>query len=64
MASTLVIGDKNYSSWSMRPWLVLHVFGIKFTEKPIPSDGFSESSHFKQSVAKYSPAGRVPFCKV
>ncbi len=61
MAGTLFIGDKNYSSWSIRPWLVLHAFGIRFTEKPIPFDGCSESSHFKQSVAKYSPADRVPF---
>ena len=45
----------------MRPLLVLHAFGIKFAEKPIPFDGCSESSHFKQSLAKYSPAGRVPF---
>ena len=45
----------------MRPWLVLHALGIKFTEKPIPSDGCSKSSHFKQSLAKYSPAGWVPF---
>ena len=45
----------------MRPWLVLHAFGIIFTEKPIPFDGCSESSYFKQSLAKYSPAGRAPF---
>ena len=45
----------------MRPWLVLHAFGIQFTEKLIPFDGFSESSQFKQTVAKYSPAVRVPF---
>ena len=45
----------------MRPWLVLHAFGIQFTEKLIPFDGFSESSQFKQTVAKYSPASRVPF---
>ena len=45
----------------MRPWLVLHAFGIKITEKPIPFDECSESSHFKQSLAKYSPAGRAPF---
>jgi len=61
VASTLFIGDKNYSSWSMRPLLVLRAFGIKFTEKLIPFDGFSESSHFKQSLAKYSPAGKAPF---
>ena len=45
----------------MRPWLVLHALGIKFTEKLNPFDEFSESSYFKQSLAKYSPAGRVPF---
>ena len=45
----------------MRPWLVLHAFGIQFTEKLIPFDGFPESSQFKQTVAKYSPAGKVPF---
>jgi len=45
----------------MQPWLVLHAFGIQFTEKLIPFDGFSESSQFKQTVAKYSPAVRVPF---
>ena len=45
----------------MRPWLVLHALGIKFTEKLNPFDGFSESSYFKQSLAKYSPAGRAPF---
>ena len=39
---------------------MLHAFGIKFAEKPIPFDGCSESSHFKQSLAKYSPAGRAP----
>jgi glutathione S-transferase len=45
----------------MRPWLVLHAFGIIFTEKPVPFDGCSESSYFKQSLAKYAPAGRAPF---
>ena len=45
----------------MRPWLVFHAFGIQFTEKLIPFDGFSESSQFKQTVAKYSPAGKDPF---
>ena len=47
----------------MRPWLVLHALGIKFTEKLNPIDGFSEGSYFKQSLAKYSSAGRVPFLK-
>ena len=47
----------------MRPWLVFHAFGIQFTEKLIPFDGFPESSQFKQTVAKYSPAGTVLFLK-
>ena len=45
----------------MRPWLVLRAFGIQFTEKFIPFDGFSESLQFKQTVAKYWPAGKVRF---
>jgi len=61
VAITLFIDDQNYSGWSMRPWLVLHALGVKFTEKLNPFDGFSESSYFKQSLAKYSPARRVPF---
>ncbi|NQT70212.1 MAG: glutathione S-transferase N-terminal domain-containing protein [Desulfobacteraceae bacterium] len=33
---TLVIGNKNYSSWSLRPWIYMKNMGIKFTEKRIP----------------------------
>ena len=40
---------------------MLHAFGIQFIEKLISFEGFSESSQFKQTVAKYSPAGNVPF---
>jgi glutathione S-transferase len=36
MALTLVIGNKNYSSWSMRPWIAMKVAGISFDEKLIP----------------------------
>ncbi len=36
MALTLVIGNKNYSSWSMRPWMALKASGIPFNEIFIP----------------------------
>ncbi|CAD6523876.1 glutathione S-transferase family protein [Paraburkholderia sabiae] len=52
----LVIGDKNYSSWSMRPWLVLKHFGIAFEEIVILL--FEEQS--KASILAHSPSGKVP----
>jgi len=52
----LVIGNKNYSSWSLRPWLALKVFGFDFDEKRIPLYG--EAS--KEAILRYSPAGKVP----
>jgi glutathione S-transferase len=59
MALTLVIGNKNYSSWSLRPWLLLTVFEIEFDEILIPL--FSDN--FKQKLLSYSPAGQVPVIK-
>jgi glutathione S-transferase len=56
----LVIGNKNYSSWSMRPWVLLKQAGIAFTEEKLLFDGFTESHQFKQKIRKISPAGRVP----
>ncbi len=56
MTTVLVIGNKNYSSWSLRPWLVLRKSGLRFTEHRIPLD----VPGFKATVAQYSPAGRVP----
>jgi glutathione S-transferase len=53
---TLVIGNKNYSSWSLRPWLVLKQFGIPFTEIRIPLYG----SDTKENILRHSPAGKVP----
>jgi glutathione S-transferase len=53
---TLVIGNKNYSSWSLRPWLVLKQFGIPFTEIRIPLYG----SDTKEKILRHSPAGKVP----
>jgi glutathione S-transferase len=52
----LVIGSKNYSSWSLRSWLLLKQTGIAFEEVPLR---FS-APDFKQQVLRYSPAGRVP----
>ncbi len=56
----LLIGNKNYSSWSMRPWVMLTQFEIPFEEVRIPFDGFGADSRFKAAVAGHSPAGKVP----
>ncbi len=60
MALTLYIGNKNYSSWSMRPWVLLRQAGIPFDEVMLRFDGFGPESSFKRQVAHHSPAGRVP----
>jgi glutathione S-transferase len=52
----LVIANKNYSSWSLRPWLLLRHAGIPFEEVKV---GFNDPD-FRAKVLKYSPAGRVP----
>jgi glutathione S-transferase len=52
----LVIGNKNYSSWSLRPWIALKVFGFEFEEKRIPLD----TEGTKEAILRYSPAGKVP----
>jgi glutathione S-transferase len=56
---TLVIGNKNYSSWSLRPWLVMKQSGIEFLEVRIPLD--TPTTH--QEILKYSPTGKVPVLK-
>src|SRR5262245_25952341 len=56
MALTLVIGNKNYSSWSFRPWIALRVAGIPFEEVVIPL--YEPGS--KEQILNYSPAGKVP----
>ena len=56
----LYIGNKNYSSWSMRPWVLMRQAGIDFEEVMLRFDGFSPDSRFKQRVAEVSPAGQVP----
>jgi len=57
---TLYIGNKNYSSWSMRPWVLLKQAGIPFEEVKIRFDSFEKDSGFKERVLKVNPAGRVP----
>jgi len=57
---TLYIGNKNYSSWSMRPWVLLKQAGIPFEERMVRFDSFATDSRFKAEVLKVNPAGRVP----
>lgn len=52
----LVIGNKNYSSWSLRPWLLMRQAGIDFEE--IHVSLFAQGS--AEQIASYSPAGKVP----
>ena len=56
----LYIGNKNYSSWSMRPWVLLRQAGIAFEEKPVRFDSFAPDSQFKAQLAGLSPTGKVP----
>jgi len=56
----LYIGNKNYSSWSMRPWVLLKQAGIPFEEVMVRFDAFTADSQFKQRLGKLSPAGKVP----
>ena len=52
----LVIGNKNYSSWSLRPWLLLSHFGVAFEEVRLPLD----TPQFAAEVGRHSPTGKVP----
>jgi glutathione S-transferase len=55
----LVIGNKNYSSWSMRPWVLMRQFGVAFEEIKLRFD-FAPGSAFYRDLAQYTPAARVP----
>lgn len=57
MSLTLVIGNKNYSSWSMRPWLALRATNIVFDEVIVP---LYTGAADKQRILDYNPAGKVP----
>ena len=56
----LYIGNKNYSSWSMRPWVLLTQAGIAFEEVMVRFDSFAAGSAFRQSVDAITPTGKVP----
>jgi glutathione S-transferase len=56
----LYIGNKNYSSWSMRPWVLLTQAGIPFEEVMVRFDAFDAQSQFKRTMASISPTGKVP----
>lgn len=57
MSLTLVIGNKNYSSWSMRPWIALRAAGIAFDEVVIPLYAGDDS---KRHILEFTPSGKVP----
>lgn len=52
----LVIGNKRYSSWSLRPWVLMKHFNIPFEEKLIPLD----QPDTEENILKYSPSKKVP----
>src|SRR5262245_12512590 len=56
MALHLIIGNKNYSSWSFRPWIAMKVAGIAFDEEVVSLD----AKDFKERVTKISGTGKVP----
>jgi len=53
---TLHIANKNYSSWSLRPWILMHTLDINFKEQLTPFTGQISYTEFK----KFSPTGQVP----
>ncbi len=56
----LYVGNKNYSSWSMRPWVLLKQAAIPFEEVMVRFDSFDAGSQFKATVSSITPTGRVP----
>jgi glutathione S-transferase len=56
MTLALTLGNKNYSSWSMRPWIAMKVAGIPFEETVISLD----AAEFKPTLLRLSPVGKVP----
>lgn len=53
---TLVIANKNYSSWSLRPWLLMRAFDVPFEECRLVLD----SDGFRARIGELSPSGKVP----
>ena len=60
MSLKLYIGNKNYSSWSLRPWLLMTQAQIPFEEVMVRFDSFAAGSSFKQTVGGINPVGKVP----
>lgn len=56
---TLYLGNKNYSSWSLRPWLAMKLAGLSFHEEIITLD----APGTRREILRHSPAGRVPILK-
>lgn len=56
----LYIGNKNYSSWSMRAWVLMRQAGVTFEEIRVRFDGFDAQSQFKRQLHGVSPTGKVP----
>jgi len=56
----LVIANKNYSSWSLRPWLLLTELGVPFEEVLIPFAQAFDDPEWKRAVSVFSPGGKVP----
>ncbi|MBO9513557.1 MAG: glutathione S-transferase family protein [Variovorax sp.] len=59
----LYIGNKNYSSWSMRPWVLMKQAGIAFEEVMVPFDTMEADANFKRTILALNPAGTVPVLK-
>ncbi|MCV0440967.1 MAG: glutathione S-transferase family protein [Hydrogenophaga sp.] len=60
MALQLYVGNKNYSSWSMRPWVLMKQAGIAFEEVMVRFDSFDVDSAFKKRLREVNPLGKVP----
>lgn len=56
----LLVGNKNYSSWSMRPWVLLKQANIPFEEVVVRFDSFDADSTFKRTLAGITPTAKVP----
>lgn len=56
----LITGNRNYSSWSMRPWVLLRQAGIAFEDTVVRFDSFDADSDFKRRVGAVNPAAKVP----
>jgi glutathione S-transferase len=52
----IILGNKNYSSWSLRAWIVLKQLGVDYEETVVPLD----QPNTREEISRYSPSGRVP----